>query len=103
MTSKSTLEEVVKGVKEGKWVLGGPPSIKSLQRDFLSSLCPGKHIDSYLYCLQYPEFALAQDWGNSVLTEFLTKYNIQENLMGITTGDLKTLLDNMTRDVNEKL
>ena len=103
LTSKPVLEEVVDGVKKGKWTIMAPPSIKSLQRDFLLSVCPGKHIDSYFYCLQYPEFGLAHAWASAVFNEISGRYNIQENLMGITTGDLKTLLDNMTREVNARL
>ncbi|MBI3990549.1 MAG: sugar ABC transporter substrate-binding protein [Candidatus Omnitrophica bacterium] len=103
LVSKPQLEEVTEGVKVKRWAPMGPPSIPSLQKDFLTSLYPGKHIDSYLYCLKYPEFGLAHAWTNAVFDEIAKKYNIQENLMGITQDDLKALMDNFTRDANEKL
>lgn len=80
----------------------GAPSRKSLKDNFLS-IAPDKHLESYLYCLQYPEFRLAQPWGSAVVNEVSRKYNIQENLIGITHEELQTLLDNFAREVNQEL
>lgn len=100
LTSEEVVAEWIEGIKDGRFHSTGAPSRKSLRNEFLSIL-PDKHLESYLYCLQYPEFKLAQPWGKAAINEVSTKYNIMENVMGITHEDIQILLDDFTREVNK--
>jgi len=101
MTSEKALEYALAGMKEGKWaIMGSPSRLRMLQKwvDFY----PDKNIKSYLYCLNYPEFRLAQPYGTAAMSETMSKYDLQNVLMSSEKEkDLKQMLDNIAIDYNK--
>lgn len=92
LTSKEVVKDWVHGTKEKKWKIMGIPARKSLKNQ-IYILYPGKHMESYLYCLQYPEFSLAQAMGVPAWQQAEARYNFSDIVMGRIKGDLKTTLD----------
>ena len=103
LTSEQTQRELLNLVIEGKYKVADMPSRVSLEKEFLESL-PDKHLTSYFYAIsQLPDFPQAQYMGVQPLDEVMDRYSVQDNIMGLTKEDIKTVLDNITGDVNKAL
>lgn len=100
LTSEQVQRELLNLVKEGKYNADMPSRI-SLEKEFVKIL-PGKHLSSYVYAIsQLADFSQAQYMGMHPLDEIMNKYSIQDNIMGLTKENIKTVLDNITSGVNK--
>lgn len=76
------------------------PARKSLEKDFLNSM-PGKHLESYIYCVKYPNYETQLKKYSQVLS--VLGDELEPYFFGYKKGDLKKLCKDITKKIDKIL